>query len=163
MMANHIDHDLNVVGRVGARPASTAAVAIGEAQCWVLLRGHDVGRLGVYLDGQPLVFPVNYAVNQGAIVFRTAAGTMLERALGSRACLEIDSHDGHSREAWSVMVTGVLEDITDLQDAHSQALRGLAVQPLAPGPRTRWVALRARQVSGREFTAGWFAPGNWLG
>jgi nitroimidazol reductase NimA-like FMN-containing flavoprotein (pyridoxamine 5'-phosphate oxidase superfamily) len=162
-MTNHVDRDVGILGLVGADAASTAVIAIGSAQSWVRLRSQDVGRLGISLAGQPLVFPVNYAVNEESIVFRTAPGTMLDRAAGSPACFEIDYYDAHSREGWSVMVIGTLEDITDLQDSRSLALRGLALQTLAPGPRARWVALRVRQLSGREFTAGWFAPGNWLG
>jgi uncharacterized protein len=162
-MANQVERDVGVFGRVGASPVSTSVQAMGEAACWAHLRSQDLGRLGVTLDGQPLVFPVNYAVNKQEIVFRTAPGTMLQRALGTRACFEIDHHDSGSREGWSVMAIGTLEDVTDSTDAHSQSLRGLPVRPLAPGPRPHWVVLRVSEVTGRHFTAGWLVPGNWLG
>lgn len=162
-MTRQADHTPSAFGRVGAPPASTTVVSLGEAQCWAYLRTRDLGRLGVVLDDQPLVFPVNYAVNRSSLVFRTASGTMLERALGTRACFEIDHHDAGSREGWSVMAIGTLDEVGDDGDAHSQTLRGLHVQPLAPGERPHWVELRVIRVSGREFTAGWFVPGNWLG
>lgn len=152
-----------MLGHGGAAPASSAAVALGEAECWRRLRGEDLGRIGVSLDGQPLVFPVNYAVRKEWIVFRTAAGTMLHRAPGSPACFEIDGYDRGLREGWSVMAVGKLEEITEADDAHSEALRGLPVQPLAPGPRPHWIALRVARVSGRQFISGWIVPGNWLG
>lgn len=152
-----------MLGRAGAAPASSAALVLGEAECWRHLRGEDLGRVGVTVDDQPLIFPVNYAVRKEWIVFRTAAGTVLHRAPGSPACFEIDGYDRGLREGWSVMAVGKLEEITDADDSHSQALRGLPVQPLAPGPRPHWIALRVSRVSGRQFTSGWIVPGNWLG
>jgi uncharacterized protein len=162
-MTDHIDRESGMLGRGGAALPSPAAVALGEAECWRHLRNEDLGRIGVTLDGQPLVFPVNYAVSKESIVFRTAAGTMLHRAPGSVACFEIDGYDRGLRDGWSVMAVGKLEEITDADDAYSQALRGLPVQPLAPGPRPHWIALRVARVSGRQFTSGWIVPGNWLG
>jgi uncharacterized protein len=162
-MTDRVDRGSGMQGHDGAAPASPAAVAPGEAECWRHLRNEDLGRIGVTLDGQPLVFPVNYAVNKEWIVFRTAPGTMLHRAPGSPACFEIDGYDRGLREGWSVMAVGKLEEITESDDSHSQALRGLPVQPLAPGPRPHWIALRVERVSGRQFTSGWIVPGNWLG
>ena len=162
-MTDPFDRDSRVLGRGGAAPASSAAVALGEAECWRHLHSEDLGRIGITLDGQPLVFPVNFAVRKEWIVFRTAAGTMLHRSPGSPACFEIDGYDRGSREGWSVMAVGTLEEITEADDSHSQALRGLPVQPLAPGPRPHWIALRVARISGRQFTSGWIVPGNWLG
>lgn len=162
-MAERFDRLSGMLGRGGAAPASPAPVALGEADCWRHLRNEDLGRLGVVLDEQPLVFPVNYAVRKESIVFRTSAGTMLYRAPGSQACFEIDRYDRRLREGWSVMAVGKLEEITEADDPHSQALRELSVQPLAPGPRPHWIALHVAQVSGRQFTSGWIVPGNWLG
>jgi uncharacterized protein len=162
-MTDQIDSESGMLGHGGAAPASPVAVALGMAECWRHLRSEDLGRIGVTLDGQPLVFPVNYAVKKEWIVFRTAAGTMLHRAPGSPACFEIDGYDRGLREGWSVMAVGKLDEITEADDSHSQALRGLPVQPLAPGPRPHWISLRVDRVSGRQFTAGWIVPGNWLG
>jgi hypothetical protein len=162
-MTDRVDRESGMLGHGGAAAASSAALALGEAESWRHLRNEDLGRVGVTLDGQPLVFPVNYAVKKEWIVFRTAAGTMLHRAPGSRACFEIDGYDRGLREGWSVMAVGKLEEITEADDPHSQALRGLPVQPLAPGARPHWIALRVEGISGRQFTSGWIVPGNWLG
>lgn len=43
-------------------------------ECWTRLSGHDVGRIALTTcGGHPAVVPVNYAVVDGAIVYRTAA------------------------------------------------------------------------------------------
>ncbi|MEY2957656.1 MAG: hypothetical protein RLZZ01_224, partial [Actinomycetota bacterium] len=40
-------------------------------ECWRLLERHEVGRLAVSVSDRPDIFPVNYVVDQGGIVFRT--------------------------------------------------------------------------------------------
>ena len=65
--------------------------------------------------------------------------------------------------AWSVMVVGVLKDITVANDALSRRLRRLDVEPVAPGQKLHWLALNAEEVSGRSFRGGWIVPGHYLG
>ena len=49
-------------------------------ECWRLLRGVSVGRLAVWVDDHPDIFPINYKVDHGTLVFRTADGTKLQAA-----------------------------------------------------------------------------------
>ncbi|MET1064447.1 MAG: pyridoxamine 5'-phosphate oxidase family protein, partial [Arthrobacter sp.] len=41
-------------------------------ESWRLLRGVSVGRLAVWVDDHPDIFPINYKVDHGTLVFRTA-------------------------------------------------------------------------------------------
>ena len=50
--------------------------------CWQLLRSVSVGRLAVLVDDHPDIFPINYKVDHGTLVFRTAEGTKLQAATG---------------------------------------------------------------------------------
>ena len=52
-----------------------------NAECWDLLREHQVGRLAVDIAGRPDIFPINYLVHGGGILFRTAPGTKLAGAI----------------------------------------------------------------------------------
>lgn len=61
-------------------------------ECLALLRSAEVGRLAVGDGGQPLVFPVNFAMAGESPVFRTAPGTKLQ-AEGRRVCFEVDEVD----------------------------------------------------------------------
>ncbi|HEY4913483.1 MAG TPA: pyridoxamine 5'-phosphate oxidase family protein [Candidatus Dormibacteraeota bacterium] len=151
------------LGRAGASAASPAVLPLSEEQCWKHLRGQQLGRLAIVAAGRPDIFPVNYAVGEMSIVFRTAPGTKLVYGPDSVACFEIDGYDPHAREGWSVVAVGHLEEITDARDARSVALRQLRVDPLAPGARFHWVALHAGQVTGRHFASGWIIPGGFLG
>lgn len=48
---------------------------LGPEECWTLLEGVPVGRLGVVMAGEPDVFPVNFAVDDRGLVVRTDIGT----------------------------------------------------------------------------------------
>ena len=72
-----------------------------------LLRSSVVGRLAVSITEYPDIFPINYVVDHGCIVFRTAEGTKLAAAvLGRGVAFEVDGYDQARGEAWSVVVKG---------------------------------------------------------
>src|SRR5688572_21723558 len=75
------------------------------AECWRLLGEHRLGRLGLVVDGEPVILPVNFVVHQRSIVFRTAGGTKLDAATDWPAvAFEIDGTEGE-RGGWSVLVS----------------------------------------------------------
>ena len=162
-MSHWSEEDARSVGRGGAAPPSPTVLPLGEDECWKYLRGQPLGRLAIVIAGRPEIFPVNYAVGGGVIVFRTAPGTKLAHGPGSGACFEIDGYERHAREGWSVVAVGHLEEITDAGDARSLALRQLEVDPMAPGARLHWIALHVEQINGRHFASGWVVPGGFLG
>ena len=151
------------LGRAGLTPASANVLVLSDEDCWSLLRSHRLGRVAIVIEGRPRIFPVSYAAGEDTVVFRTEPGAKLQYGPGSAACFEIDDYDQRTSMAWSVMVVGVLKDITDATDARSRGLRRLAVEPVAPGRRVHWLALGADEVSGRSFRGGWVAPGHYLG
>jgi uncharacterized protein len=100
---------LGVVSASVMPPERTSApapmVELDPAECWALLRSHDVGRLAVSIAREPDIFPINYVVDRQTIVFRTAPGTKLTASiLGRAVAFEIDGLD--DRVAWSVVVKG---------------------------------------------------------
>ncbi len=149
--------DTPSVGRSG-QPLPEPMTEIPEDDCWRLLRMHDLGRVAVVIDGRPDIFPVNYVAGEGAVVFRTAPGAKLAHAPMTQACFEIDGWDSRTGSGWSVMVHGVISEVTDAVDERAERLRSLPVQPFAPGERRYWLALYADQVTGRRFTSGPLAP-----
>ncbi|HXM56671.1 MAG TPA: CBS domain-containing protein [Candidatus Dormibacteraeota bacterium] len=124
---------------------------LSERECLELLRSHRVGRIALVDHGQPLIFPVNYAADDRAVVFRTAPGIKLTEAPMSRVAFEIDEVDQAAGTAWSVMARGVAYDVTSALDHLSEGLRELVVEPMAPGERRNWVAIVWRELSGRRF------------
>ncbi|HYB25103.1 MAG TPA: pyridoxamine 5'-phosphate oxidase family protein [Solirubrobacteraceae bacterium] len=130
----------------------TEMLDLPRAECLRLLAANRVGRLAVALsDGAPVIRPVNYLFDEASqsIVFRTSHGSKLHAVLQvNEAAFEIDGLDEGSRTGWSVIVQGVAEEVTNRADV--RRLDGLGVEPWAPGPKRRWVRIRARTVTGRR-------------
>jgi nitroimidazol reductase NimA-like FMN-containing flavoprotein (pyridoxamine 5'-phosphate oxidase superfamily) len=119
------------------------------SQCWELLREGVVGRLGVVHDRRPDIFPVNFAVDHGTIVFRTGSGTLFQSADGAFVAFEVDGYDAARAVAWSVVVRGVAHEVYQLDDALA-ALR-LPLYPWHEGPKPRIMRIHAEVVTGRRF------------
>ncbi len=115
-----------------------------------LLRSSVVGRLAVSISDQPDIFPINYVVDHGCIVFRTAEGTKLAGAvLGRGVAFEVDGYDQANGEAWSVVVKGPaveFEQTHDLFDAVE-----LPLFPWQAAPKPRFVRIEPVDISGRRF------------
>jgi nitroimidazol reductase NimA-like FMN-containing flavoprotein (pyridoxamine 5'-phosphate oxidase superfamily) len=124
---------------------------LSEVECLELLRSHSFGRLALTDDGQPQIFPVNYAADSSAVVFRTAPGMKLASAPMSRVAFEIDEVDHEQGVAWSVVILGVAHEITNTVDVLSERLRALVVDPMAPGEHRHWIAVVRHGISGRRF------------
>lgn len=130
--------------------ADAAVTVLTADACWGLLRSADVGRLAVSVAGEPDIFPINYVVDHGTIVFRTAPGTKLAAVVvGQAVAFEVDSRDLDAGEAWSVVIKGHGEQIT-----RSQELIDTSDLPLFPwqaGPKHRFVRILPDVISGRRF------------
>jgi nitroimidazol reductase NimA-like FMN-containing flavoprotein (pyridoxamine 5'-phosphate oxidase superfamily) len=133
--------------------------ALPEAECWKLLRSHDLGRIAIVVEGKPEIFPVNYAAGDGAIVFRTAPGMKLAQGPGTIAAFEIDGLDEPTNTGWSVVLQGSVREITGEPGEAADSLRRRRIHPAAPGAREHVLALFAERVTGRRFSGGPMAPG----
>ena len=124
---------------------------LSEDECLELLERHDLGRLAVLVDGQPLIFPVNYGVCHRVVTFRTAHGAKLTYAPGSKVAFEIDEYDLLTGVGWSVLVQGVAVDATTALDDVSWMARGATPRPLAPGTKIHRLAIGPTSITGRRF------------
>ena len=52
-----------------------SVAVLPEHTCWMHLRSVEVGRLAVSVDNNPDIFPINFLVDHGTVVFRTAEGS----------------------------------------------------------------------------------------
>jgi nitroimidazol reductase NimA-like FMN-containing flavoprotein (pyridoxamine 5'-phosphate oxidase superfamily) len=88
-----------------------------EEECWRLLDGVAVGRVGLVRSGLPTVLPVNVCVADDAVWFRVGPGALLDAALANDVlCVESDEVDRLSHGGWSVLVTGRAEVAADRSD-----------------------------------------------
>jgi nitroimidazol reductase NimA-like FMN-containing flavoprotein (pyridoxamine 5'-phosphate oxidase superfamily) len=124
--------------------------------CWKLLAGHSVGRIAFVLDDEPMVLPVNYAVDGHAIVFRTGQSSILEAlADGGAAAFEIDGADPGVETGWSVLARGEAREIDGSDRLRVEAL---PLHPWAPGPKERWLRFVPDVVTGRAISRRREAP-----
>lgn len=131
--------------------------------CLGLLSRHHFGRVAVNDAHGPVVLPVNYLIDRGSVVFRTAEGTKLDAAVAEQAVgFEVDEVDEATRSGWSVLIRGTIEEVVDADE-----LDRLRLQPLSPfvgGERERFVRIWSSSITGRRIPlpedapAGWFEP-----
>lgn len=105
---------------------------LSAAECWALLDGTSLGRLGVSVDDQPEIFPVDYHADGSSVLFRTAEGTKLHGLLKNHSVVfEADSRIGDA--AWSVTVKGTAEVLSSFDEIDHADRRPLPEwQPTKP-------------------------------
>ena len=118
---------------------------LASEECVDLLSQRNVGRFAVAVPGSsPLVVPVNYVIDKGAVVFRTGAGEKLDALHGRPVSFQIDEIDPSHHTGWSVLVKGLAYEATHWEIDH------LTVEPWAPGRKGRWVRLVPSTITGRR-------------
>lgn len=123
---------------------------LAESTCWELLRATEVGRLAACAAGGPEIFPVNYVVDHGSLVFRTASGTKVETVREDpRVAFEIDGYDAGSGLAWSVVVHGAAHEVRTLVDAVATA--ELPLQPWHGSAKNTFLRIVPETLTGRRF------------
>lgn len=123
---------------------------LSHAECWDRLRAAPVGRLAFVNHDDPVILPVNHAVDGDTIVFRTARGsTLMAGDAGVRVAFEVDGLDAQQRTGWSVLVRGTALTVQDAETAIR--LARLDVRPWAEMvDRPYWVRISVHSISGRQ-------------
>lgn len=123
---------------------------LDSRECLELLRTQTVGRLAVAIRDHPDIFPVNFVVDHGTVVFRTAEGTKLAAAvLGRSVAFEIDGLDEAEWEAWSVVIKGRAVEVEQLHELFEA--QALPLFPWQAAPKHRFVRIEPVEISGRRF------------
>lgn len=130
---------------------SNTLEVLDEDESLALLRSAEVGRVGVVVDGQPLIFPVNHVLEGRSIIVRTDSARMLSGASLAKVAFEADGFDAGARSGWTVLVEGIGNDVTGALDTTSERLQAVPVTPWAPGPKSRLLRIDVRTITGRRF------------
>ncbi|MBS4729285.1 pyridoxamine 5'-phosphate oxidase family protein [Mycobacterium sp. SM1] len=124
---------------------------LSVSESWNLLASVALGRLVTSAQGEPEIFPVNFAVQRRTVLFRTAQGTKLvSAAINNRVLFEADDHD--RAEGWSVIVKGTarilhtVEEIAEAERAH--------LLPWTATVKQHYVRILPISVTGRRFRFG---------
>jgi nitroimidazol reductase NimA-like FMN-containing flavoprotein (pyridoxamine 5'-phosphate oxidase superfamily) len=123
---------------------------LGRDECLVLLATERLGRLGVVVDGVPLVLPMQFVLDGETVVLLTNKGTKTFHVPLTSVSFEVDSVDWEKGVGWSVLVQGFGEDISTSIDEQSEHLRSLVTHSWAPPPADRWLKIIPRTITGRR-------------
>lgn len=114
--------------------------------CWNLLEDAEIARIAWQSAGGIGLVPVNYAVADGALWFRTDEDSVLARECGGQeVVVEVDQVDSPTGAGWSVVVRGTAE-LSDVRDVPEM----LELRVWAGGPRSLFVRIEPVQVTGRR-------------
>ncbi|HVV74570.1 MAG TPA: pyridoxamine 5'-phosphate oxidase family protein [Mycobacteriales bacterium] len=93
-------------------------------ECVLGLRSLQIGRIALSADALPVILPVYFVYDGSAIVFRTRAGSVIDRnCRNTVVAFEVDSHDAGRRTGWSVMAVGVANVLAADDRAREQSVR----------------------------------------
>lgn len=120
-----------------------------QDECWARLTGTEFGRLAYHLADEVHIAPVNYAVEEGLILFRTAEGSkLLGVVMNEDVAFEIDHIDDGDDVAWSVVARGKAHI---LEGDAARAADHLRLRPWVDSRKFNVVAIKVDEISGREY------------
>ena len=122
-------------------------VELTDQECWDLLRSNEFGRLAFHLADEVHITPINYAVDEDTLLFRTAEGSkLLGVVMNPDVAFEIDAYDDHT--AWSVIVRGRAEKLDEHEEHRAE---NLPLRPWVEDPKYNVVEIFPTRVTGRRF------------
>lgn len=131
-------------------PSVPATEQLDTDECWHMLRSSSLGRLAVWHDNHPEIFPINYIVDRGTLVVRTGTGTKLAAAAGnSEVAFEVDGRNQTAGEAWSVVVKATMQQIGVSTEFHQEVVRWLF--PWESGAKDHFLRILPYEITGRRF------------
>lgn len=136
---------------------ATGIEILGSQECLELLQSTRTGRVALSVGALPAVFPVDYAVVDGRIVFLSDESARVTSAMqNSVVAFEADGVDEDADERWTVQVVGMAEvDHSELEALRS-ALRSTLredrwLTPPAEGQTA--VVIEPKMLTGRRLAA----------
>lgn len=130
-------------------------VELTVEECLELLHSGVLGRVALSTPMGPRIVPVNYAMYDDAIVFRTTPYSELGTyGWNTDLAFEIDHIDYDKHQGWSVVAigrAGLIEDPDELNDLRAH----VDPTPWASGRRHLYIRLVWRDLTGRRIGSDW--------
>ena len=124
---------------------------LSEQECRRLLATQTLGRVGLTSGALPVIMPVEYVYEDGAITFRTEHDAKLRSAAhGDVLAFEVDAYDPVSGHGWSVHVLG---HATVLADDYDVAPLPTLDDERPDEPRRHYVRLHCEIMTGRRLAS----------
>lgn len=129
----------------------TGNEVIPLAQCVHRLEEKQVARVAFVRGTQVHMYPVNYAWDGEAIIFRCEPNSPIADAVGKEVVIEVDHIEDRDHEAWSVIARGTPQVVDpELYPDTMRRLRSLALYPWANGDKKdMWLRTIPSPLTGR--------------
>ena len=126
-------------------------VELTRAESARLLTTHAVGRIAWNGPESPTVLPVNFAVIDSEIWFRTTAHSSLSQEIDDlRVSFQVDDVDEFTRSGWSVLVRGTAHVVYDAARL-PRTWPGIETWP--EGAHALHVVIEPEEMTGRRLLA----------
>ena len=128
---------------------------LSDGECLRLMASAPVGRIVYTVRAMPAVEPVNFALLNGQVVFRTEPGSKLAAAVShSVVAFQADQLDYVTHTGWSVTIVGTAQEVSDPAEVARLQEGGLV--SWAPGERKHFVRIKPGVITGRRLRGvGW--------
>lgn len=126
---------------------------LSRVQCLELLSRSDLGRIAITMGALPVILPISYALLGEDVVFKTGTGSKLRAAISnSVVAFEVDEVDLEHESAWSVLVTGMADEITNPREIEQAST--LRLRPWITTEPSFHIRIRSDIITGRRFVGG---------
>lgn len=145
--------DGNLTGAPWRLDSMASQTELGEDECWSLLGSRAVGRVAFSAAGAVHIYPVNYAVRDTSLYFRTSPYGVVGAALHhQQVAFEVDDVDYITRSGWSVLAHGDASWVVDAAELEAVAEVD-ALKPWAEGTRTMYIGIKPQRLSGQRISS----------
>lgn len=118
-----------------------------DEECWEFLRSQEFGRLAFHLAEQVHITPINYAVDDETLLFRTSEGSkLLAVVMNPDIAFEVDEYDEDT--ALSVILRGTARLLEEDEEHRAE---NVPLRPWVPTLKYNVVEIRPTELSGRRF------------
>ncbi len=120
---------------------------MSDEECWEELRRQEFGRLAFHLADEVHITPINYAVDEDTLLFRTAEGSkLLGIVMNADVAFEIDEYDEDT--ATSVVLRGTAR-VLEEDEAHRA--ENVPLRPWVGNLKYNVVEITPTEISGRRY------------
>jgi nitroimidazol reductase NimA-like FMN-containing flavoprotein (pyridoxamine 5'-phosphate oxidase superfamily) len=128
---------------------SAGLEVLDRAECVRLLQSVAVGRIVFTDQALPAVQPVNYAVLDEAVLFRTSQGSKLSAATRNAiVAFEADHFDNGLRNGWSVVIVGHAAEVLDRDELRQ--INTLPLHSWTPTGPEHVIRVSIERIAGRR-------------
>jgi nitroimidazol reductase NimA-like FMN-containing flavoprotein (pyridoxamine 5'-phosphate oxidase superfamily) len=135
--------------------AAAVTQLLEEAQCLRLIAAGGVGRIGYSGRFGPTILPVNFALHEQTIVFRTGQHSPMGEDLRTgiadaeyKVAFEVDEISPATREGWSILIQGSAHHVDS--DSELAEVRRSGVQPWPGGEKDLFIRIVPDRITGRR-------------